>query len=78
MIYCRDSHNTHLKTRLMYFDLRVLVDESHGCRIRGCHSVTQKEEQGRQEVRKMTCLNLSPRLFAHPELQAFVMSINKS
>ena len=33
-------------------------------------SVTQKEGQGRQEVRKMTSLNLSPRLFAHPDLQA--------
>ena len=33
-------------------------------------SVTQKEGQRRQEGRKMTCLNLSPRLFAHSELQA--------
>ena len=33
-------------------------------------SVTQKEGQRWQEVRKMTNLNLSPRLFAHSELQA--------
>ena len=33
-------------------------------------SVTQKEGQRWQEVRKMTSLNLSPRLFAHSELQA--------
>ena len=33
-------------------------------------SVTQKEGQRRQEGRKMMSLNLSPRLFAHSELQA--------
>ena len=33
-------------------------------------AVPQKEGQGLQEGRKMTSLNLSPRLFAHSELQA--------